>query len=50
MKQYKGQETFRIDSVSYVKVLEKITCKRANMYVKVNYQNKALQQQDNTIN
>ena len=36
MKQYKGQETFRIESVSYVKLLEQITCKRTNMDVRSN--------------
>ena len=39
MNQYKGQETLRIDSVSYVKVQEKIIFKRANMYDD-KYQNK----------
>ena len=29
-QKYKGQETFKTDSVGYEKVLEKITCKRAN--------------------
>ena len=33
-KLYKGQEPFRIDSVSYVKVQDKIVCNRINMYVK----------------
>ena len=34
VKQYKDQETFRIDSVTFVKVQEIITCKRANIYVR----------------
>ena len=38
MKQDNGQETLRIDNLSYVKVEEKITCKRANMQVKTKYQ------------
>ena len=48
--QYKGQEPLKLDSVSFVKVQENITCKRANMYVKTKYQNKARQQQDKDIN
>ena len=34
MKEDKGQEIFRIDSISYVNVQKKITCMWATMHVK----------------
>ena len=49
-KKYKVQEISRIDSVSFVKIPEKITCKRVYMYAKTKYQNEAVQWQDDNIN
>ena len=49
-KKYKVQETSKIDSVSFVKIPEKITYKRVYMYVKTKYQNGAVQWQDCNIN
>ena len=46
VKEYTVHETFKIDSVSYVKILEKITCKTANIYIKKKCQNKDTQQDD----
>ena len=43
VKQYKGQVISILDSLSYVKVQEYITYKRANMYPMTNLQEKAIQ-------